>query len=201
MDTLSRTTPHLFSIEATMRHAAREKRYCLLSFLTDALTFSRLLIALTILWLGWMHGRAAFPQAILLATLGWITDAADGFIARRNHCRTRLGAVDFPIDVSLTWASFAFLGLAGFLTPKVIIIYSILAGLTTLWFRRKAVLVLFMRGVDLTLLGFALRYALLYVLPLLGWLLFLAWLHRRRLRTSTPAWLHELWVLFFKRTS
>ncbi len=199
MDTLSRTPLQPVSIEATMNNAAREKRYCLMAFLTDALTLSRLVIALAILWLGWSYGRAAFPQAILLATLGWITDAADGFIARRNHCPTRLGAVDFPIDASLTWASFAFLGLAGYLSPAVVIIYSALAGLATLWFRRKAVLVLFMRGIDLTLLCFAIRYAFFYVLPLLGWLLFLAWLHRRRLLTSTPQWLRELWTLFFKR--
>ena len=181
-----------------MAEVVSEKRYCLRAFVTDALTLSRLVAAAAILWLGWSVGRAAFPTAILLATAGWMTDGVDGFIARRSHCQTRLGALDYPIDVSLTWASFIFIALAGFIAIRAMLVYTLLAALATLWFRRKAVLVLFMRGVDLTVLYFALRYALLYTLPLIIWLIFLAWLHRQRLRTGTSQWLRELRALVWK---
>ncbi|HEY81270.1 MAG TPA: CDP-alcohol phosphatidyltransferase family protein [Anaerolineae bacterium] len=181
-----------------MAEIASEKRYCLKAFITDALTLSRLVAAAAILWLGWTVGRAAFPKAILLATAGWITDAVDGYIARRSHCQTRLGILDYPIDASLAWASFIFIALAGFISIRAMLLYTLFATLVTLWFRRKAVLVLFMRGVDLTVFYFALRDAFLYTLPLLIWLIFLAWLHRQRLRTETPQWLRELRALFWK---
>jgi phosphatidylglycerophosphate synthase len=181
-----------------MTKVITEKRYCLTAFLTDALTLSRLGIAGLILWLGWTAGRAAFPEAILLVTLGWITDAADGFIARHSECPTRLGTLDYPIDASLTWASFIFIALAGFIPPAFVGAYTLLAAAVTLWFRRKAVLVLFMRGVDLIVFYFAVRYELIYTLPLLVWLLFLAWFHRARLRRDVPRWLRELSELFRK---
>ena len=172
--------------------ASKEKHDCLTAFVTDALTLSRLGVAAAILWLGWAVGRAAFPLAILLVTLGWMTDAVDGFIARRSDCPTRLGSLDYPIDVTLTWASLLFVTLAGFVSPTPVVIYTLLATLVSLWLRSKAVLVLFMRGVDLTVLYFALRHELLYTLPLLAWLGFLAWFHRERLRQGVPQWLHEL---------
>ena len=187
-----------------MAEVTSPKRYCLTAFITDALTLSRLIIAAAILWLGWTVGRAAFPQAIVLVTLAWMTDAADGLIARHSGCKTFLGPVDFPIDAALTWATLLFIVLAGFITPAAAAIYTALAALTALWFRRKAVIVLFMRGIDLTALFFALRNELLYTLPLLAWLLVLAWLHRERLRTRVPQWLRELADLFshpFRRGS
>ncbi|HHB90727.1 MAG TPA: CDP-alcohol phosphatidyltransferase family protein [Anaerolineae bacterium] len=172
------------------------ERYCLTAFLADALTLARLSIGAAILWLGWMVGRAALPQAILLATAGWITDGVDGFIARHSHCKTRLGWIDFPVDVALTWAALLFLVMAGFLSLAPTVIYTLLAILGTLWFRKKAVLILFMRGIDLTAFFFAVRYALTYTLPLLAWLALLAWLHRQRLRRDVPRWLRELANLF-----
>jgi len=175
-----------------MTEVTFKKGYCLTAFISDAVTLSRLGVAAAILWLGWTGGRAAFPQAILLVTLGWMTDAVDGFIARHSGCRTRLGPVDFPIDVALTWAALLFIALAGFIPLTVVGVYTLLAALATLWFRKKAVLILFMRGIDLTALFFALRYEFLYTLPLLIWLVILAWLHRRRLRSDVPRWLREL---------
>ena len=181
---------------APMAEVTSPKRYCLTALLTDALTLSRLVVAAAILWLGWTVGRAAFPQAILLVTLGWMTDAADGLIARRSNCNTLLGPLDFPIDAALTWAALLFIVLAGFITPAAAVIYTLLAASAALWFRKKAVLVLFMRGVDLVALFFALRYAFIVTIPLLLWLIFLAWLHRERLRTRVPQWLRELADLF-----
>ena len=187
-----------------MTKVAAENRYCLTAFLTDALTLSRLGIAGVILWLGWTVGAEAFPEAVLLVTLAWITDAADGFIARHSQCQTRLGELDYPIDAVLTWASFIFISLADFVSPAFVAAYTVLAAAVSLWLRRKAVLVLFMRGIDLLVFYFALTRAFIYTLPLILWLIFLAWFHRERLRTRVPQWLHELYDIFshpFRRDS
>ena len=174
------------------RPASSSPRYCFTALLTDALTLSRLIIAVLLLWLGWTWGRQAFSWAILLATLGWMTDGIDGFIARHSHCPTRLGRIDYPIDVALTWSEFAFVTLADFIPLPLFWGYTGLAALTSLILRQKAHLVLFMRGIDLTLLYLALRHQAIYLIPLLIWLLILAWVQRSRLRQGIPQWVHDL---------
>ena len=179
--------------------SATRSRYCFTALLADALSILRLVLALVILWLGWTQGRAVLPQVILLATAGWISDGIDGGLARRSACPTRLGRFDYPLDVLLTWSEFIYAALAGFISPIFLVAYSVLAIGVSLWFRRKAVLVLFMRGIDGIVLYLALSYAPLYVLPLLLWLLILGIVYRDRVRTGIPRWLHELAVILHLR--
>ncbi len=177
-------------------HPDSDSRYCLTALAADTLSVLRLGVALAILWAGWAAGRQALPAVIILATLGWIGDGLDGPIARRSPCRTRLGAYDYPLDVILTWAEFIYAAQAGFIPVIFVAGYTAGAVIVTLWFRRKAVLVLFMRGVDAIALYFALRYAPLYLLPLLSWLLILGVVHRERVKSDIPRWFDELFRLF-----
>ncbi len=171
-------------------------RYCFSGLLADAFSVLRLAVAAVILWLGWTAGRDALHLVILLATLGWIADGLDGLLARRGHCRTYLGALDYPIDVVLTWSEFIYAALAGFISPVFLIAYSVVAIAVSLWFRRKAVLVLFMRGIDGILLFFVLLTAPLYLIPLFVWLIILGVIHRQRVRTGIPKWFNDLARIF-----
>lgn len=180
----------------TSAHPDSDSRYCLTAFAADTFSVLRLAIALAILWLGWTVGRPALPEVIFLATLGWIGDGLDGPIARRSPCRTRLGAYDYPLDVILTWAEFIYAAQAGFLPVIFVAGYTVGAFVVTLRFRRKAVLVLFMRGIDAFVLYFALRYAPFYLLPLLSWLLILGVVNRERMKNDIPRWFDELLHLF-----
>ncbi len=177
-------------------HLDSDARYCLRALAADALSILRLAAALAILWLGWSAGRQALPTVIMLATLGWIGDGLDGPLARRSPCRTRLGAFDYPLDVGLTWAEFIYAALAGFIPALFVAGYTAAALIVTRHFRRKAVLVLFMRGVDAIVFYIALHYAPIYLLPLLSWLLILGVVHRERVRHDVPRWINELLRLF-----
>ena len=177
-------------------HLDSDSGYCPAAFVADTLSVLRLAVALAILWLGWTMGRQALPVVIMLATLGWIGDGLDGPMARRSPCRTRLGAYDYPLDVILTWAEFIYAAQAGFIPVVLVVGYTVGALIVTFWFRRKAVLVLFMRGVDVVALYLALRYAPLYLAPLLLWLLILGVAHRERVKNDVPRWIDELLRLF-----
>jgi len=171
-------------------------RYCFAALAADALSAFRLVIALVIVWLGGRFGRAALPAVIILATLGWIGDGVDGPLARHSPCPTRLGRLDYPLDVTLTWAELLYAALANFISPYFVLAYTAGTIAVTLWFRRKAVLALFMRGIDIVALIIILRYAPLYLPPMLLWLLFLGVVHRRRVRRDILRWLNELASLF-----
>jgi len=171
-------------------------RLCLTGLLADAFSVLRLGVAFVILWLGWTMGREALPYVILLATLGWFSDGIDGILARHSSCPTHLGNMDYPTDVMLTWSEFIYAALAGFISPALLIGYTIVAVVVSLWFRRKAVLVLFMRGIDGIVIFFALRYAPLYMLPLFTWLVILGIIHRQRVREGIPRWFKELARIF-----
>jgi len=197
------TPPFLFADKTcTIRSSAvmstprSHSRLCLTGLLADAFSVLRLGVAFVILWLGWTMGREALPYVILLATLGWFSDGIDGILARHSSCPTHLGNLDYPTDVMLTWSEFIYAALAGFISPALLIGYTIVAVVVSLWFRRKAVLVLFMRGIDGIVIFFALRYAPLYMLPLFTWLVILGIIHRQRVREGIPRWFKELARIF-----
>ncbi len=171
-------------------------RYCWTALLADGLSVFRLLVALAILWLGWTAGRAVLPAVVLLASAGWMGDSLDGPIARRSPCRTRLGPFDYPLDVTLTWAEFIYAALAGFIPLGLALGYTLVALVFSLWFRRKAILVLFMRGIDIMAVTIVLQHAPFYLTPLLFWLIGLAYFHRQRVREGIPRWFNELACLF-----
>lgn len=65
------------------------------AWVADALTLTRALLAL-VLAVVLARGRLA-PAAVLLS-VAWLTDFADGRVARAGRGRTRLGGFDLPAD-------------------------------------------------------------------------------------------------------
>lgn len=169
------------------------------ALLADSLTLLRLGVAIAILGLGWQKGAAALSAVVVLATVGWLADAYDGALARRSTRPTRLRRFDFPIDVSLTWAIFIYLALGAFAPWPFVIAYTLLALAVFAWRRRKAILVIFLRGIDILFAFIMLRYAFIYALPFLLWLPVLIYGRRERLRRSFQQWLHDVavWALPF----
>ena len=76
----------------------------MLQHLPNALTFSRLLLALP---LGLLILREDFPLALAVGLLAGLTDALDGFFARRLQAFSRFGAILDPVaDKILITVSF-----------------------------------------------------------------------------------------------
>lgn len=88
-----------------------------LQTLPNILTVSRLLLALPIA-LAIQDGR--YGAALIVAALAGLTDALDGFLARRLDARSRLGgALDPVADKTLIFAVFVSLSVEGLLPPWV----------------------------------------------------------------------------------
>ena len=51
------------------------------ALIADLLTFSRILAAGILVWLGLTEGASALPAAVLVVVLGWTTDQLDGWFA------------------------------------------------------------------------------------------------------------------------
>jgi cardiolipin synthase len=76
----------------------------MLQYLPNALTFSRLLLALP---LGLLILREDYPWALAVGLLAGLTDALDGFFARRLQALSQFGAILDPIaDKILITVSF-----------------------------------------------------------------------------------------------
>jgi len=79
----------------------------MLRYLPNSLTFLRLLLALP---LGWLILREQYALALATGVLAGLSDALDGFAARRLDALTRLGAILDPIaDKTLITVTFVFL--------------------------------------------------------------------------------------------
>ncbi len=167
------------------------------TLLADALTIVRVSIGLLILYAGWRFGADAFPHVVVLVVLGWISDGLDGPLARRGqkYARTRLGRYDFLVDVFLTWATFAYLTLAGYIPWLLALLYTLVALVVVAYFQRKSVVIVFMRPIDLTSGLIALRYAPEVTLLFLAWLVGLGLIHWRRTKTRVREWLRDLYHL------
>ncbi len=165
------------------------------AFLADMLTVIRLSIAAFIVYLGIAEGAAAFPRVVMLAILAWVTDGLDGPLARRSKGRTRLGRFDFLVDVAMTWASFAYLTLAGFIPWPLALLYTLITMVVVAYFQRKSVMIVFMRPIDLTSSLIALRYAPELTLLFLAWLVGLGLIRWRRTKARIRAWLSDLYLL------
>ncbi len=166
-------------------------RIATLAFTADLLTFSRLLFAVLLVWLG-TQGPSSLRPAILAGTVAWTTDQLDGWAARRARTVTHLAPYDWIIDTVLYAGTLAYLALAGFVPVVGAAIFAAVALTIGLIFRRKAVQILCVRIIDL-----AVAVVIFTRDPLIGWLL-VAWLailtviYRRRLAERVPRWLAEL---------
>lgn len=167
------------------------------AFLADALTFSRLIAAALLIWLGLQD--APLASAVVVSVLAWATDMLDGWAARHATTPTRLAPYDFAIDTVLYAGILAYLTLVHYLPVLGVLSFAVLAVIASLVLQGKAVKILAVRLIDL-----AGAVVVFIHEPVLGWLIVL-WLavmslvYRRRLAERVPLWLAELARLAGKR--
>ncbi len=170
-------------------------KYTLYARVADGLTLFRALTGVAILYEGWKYGRNSVHQVAIYIIIGWIADALDGAFARRSGQRTYLGRYDFLVDVFLTWATFGYLTMAGYIPWPLALLYTLIAMIIVALVQRKAVVIVFMRPIDLTTGLIAFRYvpelALLFGL----WLIGLGIVRWRRVKTRVRGWIRELIAL------
>ena len=83
----------------------------MLRHLPNALTVLRMALVLP---LAWMIREARYDEAVVVAAIAGLTDALDGFLAKRRGWQTWLGGVLDPIaDKLMLVACFVTLGLVG----------------------------------------------------------------------------------------
>lgn len=170
------------------------------ALLADLLTFSRVITAGLLVWVGVVFGADGLAAAVVITILTWTTDQLDGWAARRSSTSTRLGPYDFPIDVAFYLGLLGYLTTAGFLPVTAALVFLAVAGVAWLSTRRKAVGVLCVRMIDLYAAGVLFAVRPLLGFGVLGWLLLLVFVYRRRLSERLPRWLGDIRSLFRGRT-
>jgi phosphatidylglycerophosphate synthase len=164
----------------------------MLAIVADLLTFYRVIAAGILVWLGASRGARSLSAAALVTILAWISDQLDGWVARRAVSPTRLGRYDFAVDVVFYAGILTYLALAGFVPPWLALTLLALMGGAWLVTRRKAVVILFLRLVDLLCIVIVFNYLPWLGLLVLGWLAASALVYRRRLAQRIPGWWMEL---------
>ena len=96
-----------------------------MKYLADFLTFSRLLLATCLAWLGWSRGADGLQLAALLMIVSWASDVIDGALARRSRVsfRTWIGDHDLYFDLSVAVGLLIFMTAAGYVNTSLSIIY------------------------------------------------------------------------------
>ena len=162
--------------------------------LADGLTITRLILAGVLVELGVVYGAAAIVPAVIVAMVAWFTDNLDGFLARRDPQRVPswVGRHEFVADVLFTWATWVYFTLSGFIPVWLAVAFSAVAVVVSLGVRRKPVVVLFLRIIDVTV-----GVLLIYHYPTLGaivviYLGTLAVVKWPRLARDAPAWARSL---------
>jgi phosphatidylglycerophosphate synthase len=162
------------------------------ALIADLLTFSRILAAGVLVWLGWTGGAPALPAAVLTIVLGWTTDQLDGWFARRSPTPTRLKDSDFYVDLIFYAGILAYLTLARFLPAWLVAGFVILGGVAWLLTRRKAVVVPCLRIIDVACGVIIFRNVPVIGFMLVAWAVVLAVVYRRRLAERVPRWWDDL---------
>ncbi|MBC8174070.1 MAG: CDP-alcohol phosphatidyltransferase family protein [Candidatus Marinimicrobia bacterium] len=111
----------------------------------DILTFFRIVIAFAIVIVGLLVGRNGITVALVLLLLGWLTDAFDGPLARRDpKCtRTWIGENDLIADVLLSLSIIIYFVLSGIISPSVFFFYFIFLSVSTLVIKSRSFYVTF----------------------------------------------------------
>lgn len=119
----------------------------------DLLTLSRLILALTLAWLGYTEGAAVLPLACWLMIASWTTDVMDGWLAKRSRRKysTWIGEHDLFFDISVSVGLFAYL-LFSRLVPVWLGVAYILLWVLIFW-----------------RLGFQFVLGMLFQAPIYGW--------------------------------
>ncbi len=108
----------------------------------DALTVSRIPLALLVFVLGAVFGRSALGVGLTLVLLGWTTDILDGRLARSDPsgAHTAIGDADLAIDLMLDVAGLYLFVFAGLLPWLWSTVYLCLAALIiSLWPKRDVI--------------------------------------------------------------
>ncbi len=162
------------------------------AMLADLLTLSRIAAAGVLAWLGFARGREALPAAVLVLVAAWTTDQLDGWAARRAGVPTHLGRYDFVFDLILYAGVLTYLAAARFVPAWLAATFVIVSAAALLLARRKAVIVLCLRLLDLTAAALLFAHQPRIGAVMLAWLAVLAIIYRRRLAERVPAWAREL---------
>jgi phosphatidylglycerophosphate synthase len=170
---------------------ALAQRIVMLAVAADLLTFSRLIAAGILLWLG-LQGPQTLQWAILVAVLAWTTDQLDGWAARRASTPTHLAPADFAIDSTLYACTLAYLAMTGYVPAAPAIAFGVLVVGLWLVYRRKAIAILCLRLIDLLSAVVIFKHVPLIGALLVGWVAVLTFLYRRRVMERVPHWLAEL---------
>ena len=103
----------------------------------DMLTFTRAVIGVMFLWLGLTQGAQGLPQAVLLQTLAWTSDALDGPVARRSreYYHTWIGDHDLEVDMIVSAGLLGYLCTSGFVSTPVGVVYVLIWVLIFYYFR------------------------------------------------------------------
>lgn len=165
--------------------------------LADALTGSRLLIALVLPFASSLPALDGLRAAALLLLLSWLTDALDGPLARRSGRAgsTWLGNHDVWVDATVSMGLLAYLALAGYVAIAAALGYVLLWAMVYLALGFSHSLLMLVQapiyGGFLWLLG---HEAPALCAVLVVWLLALLVVYRRRfLHEVVPGFLSGLW--------
>lgn len=101
-----------------------------LKYFADFLTFSRLLLAASLAWLGWSRGVEGLQLASLLMIASWVSDVIDGSLARRSRVSfiTWIGNHDLYFDISVAVGLLIFMTAAGYINTSLSIVYILFWG-------------------------------------------------------------------------
>lgn len=96
-----------------------------LKYSADFLTFSRVIIAVGIAWIGWSLGLDGVRLASLLMVISWGSDVLDGYLARRSQVvkNTWIGDHDLYFDMSVALGLLIFMTTANLLSTSTSVIY------------------------------------------------------------------------------
>lgn len=94
-------------------------------FVADFLTFSRLLLAAILGWLGWARGEGGLEMAAVIMIVSWFSDIIDGSLARMSRFtkRTWVGDHDLYFDMSVAVGLLIYLTASGYINTWLSVIY------------------------------------------------------------------------------
>ena len=95
------------------------------ALVADALTAFRLCLTLYLVWVGFSSSDKVSALTLIVYALlvGWTADILDGWFARKSNSPTRLGHLDFPLDMVMVAGSLLGITALGYIPAKVAAAY------------------------------------------------------------------------------
>jgi len=125
----------------------------------DLITYARLLIAVVLVWIGFVGGAASLINVAWVMMSNWAGDILDGRIARRSRIqyRTWIGDHDMQVDMVVSAGLLVYMLQAGFVKNWIVGIYILLWGV---YFFRQG--------------GIPSSLGMLFQAPIYGWFILVA---------------------------